>query len=439
MSEQAEREVISMSFVAGFYFQKAMKGLTPEMFRNPNIRKLFELMLDMYQRGVPIETKPLLDEIKDNSVLYGQLINCLAGSGQYSMESAIRNVTNDYMLVNARNVINHCRTKLSKYTGDPLELISSTIDELTKIKVTVDRNAQSFENIYDGMIVDFMSGKSAGLQTHMSDELDKALGGFFPGDLVVVAGRTSMGKTDFGINVVVNNAVRGKRVLIISLEMTQRAIVHRISALFTTIFRGKYRRGSQDEIDHKRLWKSRDQVVKLPIKILADKRMSVIDIQVAIQECQNTVGCDLVMVDYMGLIKPVKGRTREQEVAAISAELKDATKSMNIPMIAISQLNRQAEYSDSKRPKLADLRDSGAIEQDADIVLLLYRPSYYDKSKEDSLDVDIAKDRYGDTVLIEGISYERGTGRIGDWRHTAEGQENPESDRREEAKDDTPF
>ena len=237
-------------------------------------------------------------------------------------------------------------------------------------------------------------GKIAGIATHLND-LDQKLGGLHPSDLVILAGRPSMGKTSLATNIAFNAAkayraetgadgsrktVEGAIVAFFSLEMSSEQLATRIIAERTGITSHRIRQGDLERQDFERI---RDAVVELqnlPLHIDDTGGISINQLAARARRLQRTQGLNLIVIDYLQLLTPAGGKSSEnrvQELTQITMALKALAKDLNVPVIALSQLSRQVEQRDDKRPQLSDLRESGSIEQDADVVLFVFRESYY--------------------------------------------------------------
>jgi len=240
--------------------------------------------------------------------------------------------------------------------------------------------------------------------------LDEKLGGFQKSDLVIIAARPSMGKTAFALNLALNAATGSPEqppatVLFCSLEMNETQITERLLAIRSMVDASRLRSGNLVPSELKALNAVREQLRVLPFFLDDSPRMSVLELRAKARRLQWKEGLDLVMVDYLQLMEPSDKRvSREQQISEISRSLKAMAKELAIPVVALSQLSRAPEQrtGKDKRPMLSDLRESGAIEQDADVVMFLYRQEYYDKENtkdEDRniLEVIIAKQRNGPT------------------------------------------
>jgi replicative DNA helicase len=245
-----------------------------------------------------------------------------------------------------------------------------------------------------------------------------------------------MGKSDSLINIMNYAAMMGYPGLIITLEMSAVAVWKRVAALHNNIYRGRMRDGRLSDGQVLSIHQKSQKLRQLPLSIVdkAQKQIRLRDIRSLALEHKHKTGLKILGIDYIGLITPPKSFSREREVAQISAGLKSLAQELQIPIIIVSQLSRGLEMRDSRRPRLSDLRDSGSIEQDADMVMLIYRSSYYsdiekpDKKVDpinDKIDIDLAKNRNGEIFAMLDVPYNRAIGRIGDSK-TPETEPEPE-------------
>lgn len=225
-------------------------------------------------------------------------------------------------------------------------------------------------------------GKLIGVPTGLID-LDAILGGLAPSDLTILGGRPSMGKTALGLNIAVNAAKAGHRVAFFSMEMSGEQLALRILAGLTGIGSDDMRRGDLSEQDFMRLNEAQLILDRMPLEIEDTPAMTIQAIRLAAEKVKRRVGLGLIVVDYLQLARPDREReSRTVDITEVSAGLKAIAKAVNVPVLALAQLSRAVEQREDKRPQLADLRDSGAIEQDADQVLFLYRDEYYASRSE---------------------------------------------------------
>jgi len=255
-----------------------------------------------------------------------------------------------------------------------------------------------FKNIED---IRSRQGRITGISTGFFD-LDDLLGGIHPAQLVVVAGRPSMGKTSFALNIAEHVGMVEKRsVLIFSLEMSRQTLAQNMLCSHTRISSFRIRTGKISDEEIHRLALAAGSFEDAPIYIDDSSGLSILDLRARARRLKRDRGLDLVLVDYLQLMEMRESRpeSRQQEIAMISRSLKALARELDIPVIALSQLSRAVETRDDHRPRLADLRESGAIEQDADVVMMLYRDDYYNRNSTEPnvCEVIVGKQRNGPT------------------------------------------
>jgi len=262
------------------------------------------------------------------------------------------------------------------------EIIPEVVDEMEKLAVR--------KNMVTGIPTGFT-------------ELDQKTSGLHDSDLIIIAARPSMGKTAFALSLSYNMAVeRGKSVAFFSLEMSKDQLVKRLAAQAAGTPLNKIRSGFLSPADLDKLFEAYDYLKEAPIYIDDTPGISVLDLRAKARRLQSENGLDIVIIDYLQLMRGIRRtENRQQEVSEISRSLKALAKELNIPVIALSQLSRQVEQRSDKRPQLADLRESGSIEQDADIVMFIHRPEVYKKDpppeERGISEIIIAKQRNGPT------------------------------------------
>jgi replicative DNA helicase len=237
-------------------------------------------------------------------------------------------------------------------------------------------------------------------------DLDKMTSGFQRSDLIIVAARPSVGKTAFALNIAQNVAVRaGETVAIFSLEMSAGQLVQRMICAEANVDAGRMRTGFLEGDDWEKLAMAIGALSEAQIYIDDTPGVTVADIRAKCRRLKKEKGLGMILIDYLQLIqgrgKP--GENRQQEVSEISRTLKQIARELEVPVIALSQLSRGVEQRQDKRPMMSDLRESGSIEQDADIVAFLYRDDYYDKEseKKNIIEIIIAKQRNGPVGTVE--------------------------------------
>lgn len=245
-------------------------------------------------------------------------------------------------------------------------------------------------------------GDAGGAVTGISTgfhELDGILAGLHPANLIVVAARPGMGKSTLAINMAANIADHKRPVALFTLEMSREEVVHRLLASLAGVDASKIKTGQLDVDRWRKLSQASSKLYEMPFYVDDSHDLTVTSIRAKCRRLKRKGGLELVVVDYLQLMQgPRAAENRQQEIADISRSLKNLARELQVPVIAVSQLNRQLESRENKRPRLGDLRESGAIEQDADVVLFIYRDDYYDQGNPETAgiaEVEIAKHRAG--------------------------------------------
>ncbi len=237
------------------------------------------------------------------------------------------------------------------------------------------------------------------------DDLDELTCGFQPAELVIIAGRPSVGKSTFALNLVEHAAVRQKKsIAFFSLEMRAQQVVQNLLCIHARIDGHKMRRGYLAESDWTKLSLAAGTLQEASVWIDDTPGLPVLQLRAKARRLKAQHGLDMIVVDYLQLMESGGGRSenRQQEIAEISRGLKALARELNVPVLALSQLNRAVEGRDGRKPQLSDLRESGAIEQDADLVMLLYREDYYHPDKNPGVvEVNVAKQRNGPTGIVQ--------------------------------------
>lgn len=263
-------------------------------------------------------------------------------------------------------------------------------DLFDDISTTMQKTMDSFEDAF---------GKNDKILNSGYKPLDKIMGQFSPGDLTYLAARPGMGKTAFMLNLLVNFSKSGKKCAVLSLEMPNEQLIGRLVAMQCGISPREAITGDLSDSEFNKFQKAFYDVVELvPNSHFANTDLNPIQLEAEIKSlvAQNKV--DVLFVDYLQLFSTdEKFQTREQEVSSVSKTMKKMAKKYGISVICLAQLNRAVEHRPDKKPTLADLRDSGSIEQDADQILMLKRPKYYDSNAADTLEIYVAKNRHGAT------------------------------------------
>lgn len=392
------------------------QGLLREDFYLDMHGRIFNAMSYLIDHGKPIDPTTLITRLSDTEEL------SLVGGADYIVslcDSAISsaNIVEYINIVQnkayARRIILAAEEIVNEGFDGTLEL-DELIDSAEKriLDVTRKRKASNFKS--SGMVVRDVINEIAalrGAKNHLTGidtgyvDLDRITNGFQRGDLIILAARPSMGKTAFALNVALNSAERNDgAVAIFSLEMPAEQLMRRMLSAKSSIEGNKLRTGYfKNDEEFNRLNEAATEMAATKLFIDDSAVVKISDIFSKCRKLKNEHGLDLVLIDYLQLIagSGKHSDNRQQEVSDISRSLKALARELNVPVIALSQLSRSVETRNDKRPMLSDLRESGAIEQDADIVMFLYRDDYYEKDEEKKnadqveTELDIQKHRNG--------------------------------------------
>lgn len=305
-------------------------------------------------------------------------------------------------------------TKIVEMTSDEEETTEDIIDrsEALIFKIAENNNTRNVISIKDMMNSEFTrlqnvydnKGTTIGISSGFTD-FDQMTNGFNPSDLVILAARPAMGKTAFALNLALNAAKTNKSILIFSLEMSSSQLLQRFIAIEAGIGLQKIRTGFLSENDWGRMGLASETLMKTQLNIADLPNATVMEIRTVARRMKAAGKLDMILIDYLQLIKGSSGKNenRQQEISDISRSLKGIARELDVPIIALSQLSRATEQRADRRPMLSDLRESGAIEQDADMVAFLYRDDYYNEESEAKgiTEIIIGKQRNGPVGTIK--------------------------------------
>ncbi|PIC85714.1 MULTISPECIES: replicative DNA helicase [unclassified Sporosarcina] len=415
-NNEAEQSVLGAIFLEPQALITASEILMPEDFYRIAHKKIFETMLVLNDRGQPVDLVTIAEELKVKNELED------VGGISYITElaNAVPTAAN---IVYYANIVDEkaLLRRLIRVATDIVEDGYTREDEVEALlgeaekkmmEVSNRKNAGDFRHIKDVLVETYdniellhtRKGDVTGIPTGFRD-LDKITAGFQRNDLIIVAARPSVGKTAFALNVAQNVATKTEEnVAIFSLEMGAEQLVMRMLCAEGNIDAQVLRTGNLEADDWRKLTMAMGSLSNAGIFIDDSPGLRVNEIRSKCRRLQQEHGLGMVMIDYMQLIMG-SGRgsdNRQQEVSEISRSLKALARELKIPVVALSQLSRGVEQRQDKRPMMSDLRESGSIEQDADIVSFLYREDYYDKETEmqNMIEIIIAKQRNGPTGTV---------------------------------------
>ncbi|WP_337510013.1 replicative DNA helicase [Megasphaera sp.] len=407
---EAEQAVLGAMLLSHDAVIVAMEKLQSQDFYRDVHRIIFEAMEHLHRENKEIDVITLPDELKRMKKLddvggLEYVLNLPNLVGSAANIEYYANIVAEKAL--ARNLISTC-TELTTEAYDGQKETEALLDDAERriLQLSDTKNRGDFASV--GAVVEVTLDKITklyenkagltGLPTGFRD-LDRMTSGLQPSDLILVAARPSMGKTAFTLNIAQNVGVRQhKTVAFFSLEMSQEQLVQRLLCQIAHIDSQKLRTGqlNSDE-EWTRLTDACDKLYESPIYIDDTPGISVAEMRSKARRLKSEHGLDLIIVDYLQLMQGRNAESRKQEFSEISLSLKALARELKVPLIALSQLSRSVESRQDKRPMLSDLRESGALEQDADIVSFLYREDYYDKETENQhiTEVILAKHRNG--------------------------------------------
>lgn len=416
---EAEQAVLGGMLIEKEAISKVAEFVKADDFYRESHRLLFEAMLDLFNKNEAVDLVTVTEALRKNDKLEAvggiayitSLANSVPTAANINYHGKI--VEEKALL---RGLINSA-THIASMGYEDTEAVADIIDKAEKMILEVSERKMSGDFvpiksiIFDafGKIEQLYASKGGitGLATGFKD-LDKITSGLQPSDLILVAARPSMGKTAFTLNIASHVAIREKKaVAFFSLEMSKEQLVQRMLCSEATIDSQRLRIGELEERDWTKLISAADRLSSAPIYIDDTPGITVMEMRSKARRLKIEHDLQLIIIDYLQLMQGSNnkgGDNRQQEISEISRSLKALARELNVPVIALSQLSRSVESRQIKKPMLSDLRESGSLEQDADIVSFLYREDYYNPETENKniTDVIIAKHRNGpvDTVQL---------------------------------------
>ncbi|MCW3107281.1 MAG: helicase [Segetibacter sp.] len=366
-----------------------MVKLFPECFYVDAHQRIYKAILNLYDKSKDIDMETVIYQLKANGDLetiggpyaIAQLTNKVASTA--NLETHISIILETYLKREAIRISNELAALSYEDGADAFDIVSKANDEFLKAQERIMKGGHKNMSHYvmnvaqnrDKVLRTGTIGISTGFK-----ELDKVIGGWVNPDLIVIAARPGMGKTALMLTTLHYMAVKLKKPgAVFSLEMSGEQLTERLEAIDSGIFHQKLRYNQLNDLDRSLLLKSENRLSDAPIHIDDKAGISIRDIKIKASLFKRKYGIEYVMIDYLQLMKGVdeKGKSREQVISEISRGCKEIAKELDIPVIALSQLSRAVESRADKMPQLSDLRESGSIEQDADEVIFLMRPEYY--------------------------------------------------------------
>lgn len=407
---EAEQSVLGGILIEPEALSRILEILQENDFYREGHRKIFSSMVALYQKGTPVDLITLTESLLTRQYLEGiggaSYLTSLADAipSAVNIEVYARIVREKAILRRLITITTEIASKSYQFSGeveDILDQAERSIFEITAAKVTphiyplsevIKDSFQTIEALYE------RKERISGVPTGFT-KLDQMTSGFQPSDLIIIAGRPSMGKTAFALDIARNAATLAEiPSVIFSLEMSRQQLAIRMLCSEARVDSYKLRSGFIGERDWPRLTNAAGLLSEAPIYIDDSPALTVLQMRAKARRLKSEKGLGLAVVDYLQLMSGRGGSDRrEQEISEISRSLKALAKELNIPVVALSQLNRKVEDRTDRRPFMADLRESGAIEQDADVILFIYRDEMYDENSKQkgTAEVIIGKQRNG--------------------------------------------
>ncbi len=409
---EAEQAVLGSALTDGESVGEAAQILMPSDFYFSSNKFIFEAVMDLFNSNKAIDFVTVTEQLKVNNKLdavggidYLKRLSSSVPTTQHVQyySGIIKEKAVLRSLIKSVNSISKMAydeedslTRLLERSEQMIFDISSAREQTDLVHIS-----DVLQLSYDTLVKNSENkGGITGIPTGF-EELNKRTGGFHGGELIIIAGRPGMGKSAFAVNIAEHVSITlGKTVAIFNLEMPREQIVNRILCSQALVSNNRIRTGTMEADDWEKICDVADTIAKAPIYIDDTASITVSQIRAKCRRLKQMKKLDMVIIDYLQLMQS-SGRSdnRQQEISEISRSLKVLAKELDIPVIALSQLKRESESQKGKKPILSDLRESGAIEQDADMVMFLFRNYYYSKNPEEKelAECIIAKNRSGDT------------------------------------------
>ena len=403
----AEKAVIGSMFLSKYALSTITEELEADNFYLDAHARIFEVIKYLTEMGTPIDITTVTAELDKRKILgnvggveyLAEIINFVPTAA--NAREYIKIVYNAYL----RRALIEAATKIASEGFNSTDEVGDILDSAEKqlFDVVKNRKGTEFRSIQDVLFkaqadlekLSAQKGEITGVPTGFYD-LDRITSGFHENELIIIAARPAMGKTAFALNLAVNMAVNAKKtVALFNMEMGAEQLISRMLASVGQIEMNKLRTGRLEHQDWKRVNEAISRLADTKIFIDDTPGMTASEIRAKCRRLANSNdGLDVVIIDYLQLISGSAKYVgqRQQEVSEISRSLKTMAMELNVPVIALAQLSRSVEGREDKRPILSDLRESGSIEQDADIVAFLYRDDYY--NKESAIDENVSKSEF---------------------------------------------
>ena len=413
-SVESEESVLGSILLSSDSANEVMDKLDADDFYVPAHQAIFRAITSLYNANRPIDAITVTEELrrvsemeKAGGVSYvTRLLDIVPSAANIEYYAGVvEEHSQRRHLLKAGSVLHDLSFKLDEEIAQVLDRAEQTVLSVAGRKVGdgMHQLGGLFNPILEELeMLESAGSEVTGLSTGFRD-LDRKLTGLHPANLVIIAARPAMGKSALTANIAMNVAMEGKAVAMFSLEMAKEEVAQRMLCSLARIDSMKLRTGKIGDAAWPRLTDAAGRLYDAPIFVDDSPVVTVTDIRAKCRRLKRQHGLALIVVDYMQLMQGSNRENRQQEIAEISRSLKNLARELEAPIIAVSQLNRNLESREDKRPRLGDLRESGSLEQDADVVIFIYRDEYYDEQSEKRgiAEVAVAKHRAGSTGIVE--------------------------------------
>ncbi|AYE34304.1 replicative DNA helicase [Clostridium septicum] len=415
-SIEAEQSVIGSMIIDKSAIARVLEKLNEDDFYRDGHKVLYKAIREMFSQDMAVDLVTLLEYLKSTDMLDK------AGGVTYISELSASvpttaNLSSYIKIVEEKSLLRKLiksSTEIIEESYNNQDKVDGVLDKAQKkiFDIAEKKGSNDYEPLSNVLERGFLEieklfnnkGSITGVGSGIRD-LDAKTSGFQKGDMVLIAARPSMGKTTFSLNIAENAALKeGKSVVIFSLEMSKEQLAYKLLCSEASVDMLKLRTGNLDDDDWERIARATGPLSKAKIFIDDTAGLSVMEMRSKCRKIKMEHGIDMILIDYLQLMSGSSGsESRQQEVSEISRSIKALAKEMECPVIALSQLSRAPEQRADHRPMLSDLRESGSIEQDADVVMFLYRDEYYNKETEDKNigECIIAKQRNGPVGTVK--------------------------------------
>ena len=412
---EAEESVLGAVMLSADAAAVALEQLRPEDFYRPPHQSVFEAITVLFDGNQAIDAITVSDWLRRNDDLdrvggiafLNHLMDVVPATSNVGYYVDIVDETaSRRRLMRAGSTVSQIAMQSDRAIDEVLDSAEAEVfavadrhvgEGLSRVGPILQDTLEKIEEIGT------LGGDITGVPTGFRD-LDKMLAGLHPANLIVVAARPSMGKSALALNIAQNVAETGKTTAVFTLEMSREEVVQRLLSSMASVDSHKLRTGQLGPEMWQKLARESSRLYEMPFYVDDSPGLTVTAIRAKCRRLKRKSDLGLVIVDYLQLMQgPARSDNRQQEIAEISRSLKNLARELHVPVIAVSQLNRQLEQRENKRPRLGDLRESGAIEQDADIVMFIYRDEYYNAENPETrgiAEVTVAKHRAGATGKV---------------------------------------